>query len=117
MPRSQEVSLDFDNLAALDEGRINALLRHHVARIAADCISRPLDKSARKVTLDFIVKPEVDPQTGECDSAFVEIECKSKVPTYRSKTYQMRLSNRGLLFNVDFPDSIDQQPLYKGDAK
>ena len=112
---TQLQQLSFDSLAELDDGRINRLVKHHLARIASDVIDRPADKTARKVTIDFIVKPIIQPD-GECDEAAVEIECKSKIPTYRTKKYTMRATKGGLAFNRDFPDELDQTSLYGDDA-
>lgn len=118
MPQTQEVPLDFTNLAHLDEGRINKVLAMHLSRIAGDCINRPGDKTKRKVSLEFTVTPIIEPDTGDCTEAKIEVECKSKVPVHKSKPYAMRVSNRGFSFNADFPDSIDQKPLFnEGEAK
>jgi hypothetical protein len=110
MARLTELQLDFTNLAKLDNGRVDRLLRFHLQRIAQDCLSRPGDANNRKVTLEFSVKPMCSPD-GECEGVHVEIEAKSKTPVYRTKKYEMRVSNSGLLFNADFPDSINQQSL------
>lgn len=112
MSRINEVDLCFSSMEGLDEGRINKLLMHHLANVARDCINRPMDKSARKVTLEFQVKPEPDPSTGDANTATVEIECKSKVPVYRSRRFEMRLKNNGLSFNQDFPDDLNQPSLF-----
>ena len=47
------VPLDFEHLATLDDGRIDRLLRMHVARAAQD------DKSKRVVSLSIAVGPVV----------------------------------------------------------
>lgn len=117
MPTTQIVELDFTNLARLDEGRIDKLLRYHLQRIAMDCVARPGDNTARKVTLEFVAKPVIDPDTGECMESRLEIECKSKMPTHRSKPYSMLVSNQGFKFNQDFPDEVDQPSLYQGDEE
>ena len=113
MPRIEEVVLSFESLADLDEGRINKLLLHHLQRIAHDCLSRPADKTARKVILEFAAKPILDPDDGSCEAVKFEIEARSKVPVYRSRQYEMRVTNKGFLFNRDFPDAVDQQPLFE----
>lgn len=113
MPRTEIVALDFTNLAGLDEGRINKVLGYHLQRVAMDLINRPGDKTARKVSLDFTIKPQIDLDTGECSSAKVEVECKSKVPVHRSKPYEMLVDSKGFRFNRDFPDTADQAPLFR----
>ncbi|MEM7813060.1 MAG: hypothetical protein AAF532_16400, partial [Planctomycetota bacterium] len=71
--------LDFENLADLDEGRIEKLLMHHWGIASRDCISRPGDKTARVVTMEFKITPNPDPDTGECETTHMSINCKSKV--------------------------------------
>jgi len=112
MTQVQQVPLSFSSLSELDDGRIDRLMMMHIRRIAADCMDRPGDKNKRKVTLDFHVEPVID-DDGQCEYTKVQIECRSKVPTYRSKPYEMRVSKAGLLFNQDFPDSLDQPPLFQ----
>lgn len=107
----QEVPLNFENLKNLNEGRIDKLLKTHLARAAQDCIDRPADKTAREVIMKFTFKPEFDTQTQEAETASCEIECKTRVPVYRTKKFQMRLSNKGFMYNADFPNAIDQPPL------
>ena len=111
MARVVEVPLDFSNLAKIDNGRVDRLLRHHLGRIANDLIARPGDPGQRKITLEFCVVPIASPE-GECDGCRVEIEAKSKVPVYRTKSYEMRVTNGGLSFNQDFPDTLNQPSLY-----
>lgn len=110
MPRIQELPLNFANLATIDNGKVDKLLRFHLQRIAADLLARPGLDTQRKIVLEIGFVPVSDDE-GECDGAKVEIEAKSKIPVYRTKTYQMRVVNNGMLFNQDFPDSIDQPSL------
>lgn len=112
MPRTQVVDLNFSNLVDLDEGRIDKLLLINLARTAQDCITRPGDKSKRKVTLEFIFEPIADPDLGDCAGAKCEVECKTKLPVYRSRPFEMSVSNRGFAFNKDFPEELDQAPLF-----
>ncbi len=106
-----EVPLDFTNLTKLDDGRIDKLLKHHLSIAARDCINRPGDKNARKVTLEFICKPQANPE-GDAETASVELECKSKVPIYRSRSFEMRLNNGGFTYNQDFPNDLSQPSLF-----
>lgn len=105
------LALGFDSLADLDDGRVNALLKHHLKRIAEDCISRPNDATTRKVVLEFNVKPVAN-QEGDIDFVRVNIEARSKIPIYRTRPYEMRCVKGGFLFNADFPDSVDQQDMF-----
>lgn len=113
MPRTQIVDLDFGNLAHLDDGRINKVLLYHLQRCAIDLINRPADTTKRKVTMEFTIAPLLDVDTGECESAKIEVEVKSRVPVHRSKPYEMQVDRKGFRFNCDFPDSLDQAPLFE----
>lgn len=116
MAQKQEVALNFSSLTTLDEGRVNALLGLHIQRLAQDCVNRPACPDPRKATLEFELKPVCD-ESGHCEEVKVEITAKSKMPTYRTKTYHMRASSKGLFFNQDFPDSPDQLPLFGKDGE
>ncbi|TWT63161.1 hypothetical protein [Rubinisphaera italica] len=85
----QERDLTFESLEAMSDGRIAMLLKRHLQNVAADCMNRPHDKAKRKVVLEFIFVPvpDVDDMT-VCDRVDMEIECKSKVPTFRTKVIQ-----------------------------
>lgn len=111
MPRVQEVPLDFAHLESIDDGKVNALLKFHLQRAAQDCQSRPGDKTKRKVTLEFSVVPVAD-ETGQAFEAHVQIEVKSRVPTHRTKAFEMRLGRNGFVYNQDFPDDLDQPSLF-----
>lgn len=116
MSRIQELPLNFANLATIDSGKVDKLLRFHLQRIATDLQARPGNTSARRLTLEFNFVPMSD-EAGECEGAKVEIEAKSKIPVYRTKTYEMRVVNNGMLFNQDFPDSKDQPALFETPAE
>ena len=111
MPQVQEVKLNFENLTELDSGKINMLVERHLAQIASDCINRPADETKRKVVLEFFAEP-IPEEDGQCERAKIEIECRSKVPVYRSRRFEMRVSKGGFLFNKDFPGELDQPSLY-----
>lgn len=120
MATINEVPLVFEHLAELDDGRIDLLFKKHVARITADCIDRPSDDSKRTVTLEIHATPILSKDDGICETVHVEIECKSKVPTYRSRKFEMRATKGQLLFfNRDFPEDLDQPSMFpdkEGDA-
>lgn len=113
MPRIQEVNLTFQSIEDLADGKIAALLKRHMQNVATDCMNRPWDKTKRKVTLEFLFSPVPDSDDlNRCDHVDVEIECKSKLPTFRSATMQMRPHASGFIFNQDFPTDLNQQPLF-----
>ena len=113
MPRIQEVNLTFQSIEVLANGKIAALLKRHMQNVAMDCMNRPHDKNKRKVTLEFLFSPVPDTEDQNlCDHVDCEIECKSKLPTFRSATMQMRPHASGFIFNQDFPEDLNQQPLF-----
>jgi|GEM_PF-4360451 len=111
MPRIQEVPVDFANLSQLDNGKMDVLLRSQLALIARDCINRPGDKRKRTLSLIFTAVPVPDPETLDCERVKLVVQCKSRVPDFQSRPYEMRPTNQGFHFNQDFPDRLDQQPL------
>jgi hypothetical protein len=111
MPRIQEVPVDFGNLSHLDNGKMDQLLRSQLALISRDCINRPSEKKKRKISLVFTAEPVMDPDSGDCERVKLVVECRSRVPDFRSRAYEMRPTNQGFHFNRDFPDELDQQPL------
>lgn len=113
MPQ-QTVALDFRTLADLHDGRIAVLLRNNLARISQDCMDRPGDPAKRKVTLEFVCEPVAD-DDGNVDHVKMKITCKAKVPEFKSRNYEMRVSKAGFLFNQDFPEAIDAQSLPFGE--
>ncbi len=111
MGKIQEVPVDFKNLSHLDNGKMDALLRSQLALIARDCINRPTEKRKRTITLVFTAVPVADPDTGDCERVALNVQCKSRVPDFRSRVYEMRATPQGLTFDQDFPDRLNQPPL------
>jgi hypothetical protein len=108
--KTQLVPLGFDTLDDLDDGRIAAILRQHITRVSADCYDRPGDPTLRKILLEFQFKPVIE-NDGSCEEVGCHIECRSKLPTHRSKRISMRVTKNGLLFNREFPEELDAQSL------
>jgi restriction endonuclease len=106
--------LDFVSMPQLADGKVNKLLQRHLQRAAEDCMDRPGDKSARKVVIEYVFVPQVG-QDGDCEKVICEVECKTKVPVYRSVPIQMRPTKGGFLFNPDFADDLDAQSLFEDD--
>ena len=105
--------LTFRSLKDLDPA-IEPLLDKHVSAISNDCINRPGDKTPRKIILEMVFLPIID-QDGECDEVEMTLECKSKVPVYRTRGHRMRVTRGGIGFNIDSPDNPNQQSLFAGD--
>ena len=106
----QQFSLD--NLKDLDGGKAAVAFEHHVRRAALDCIDRPGDNAARKVTLEITLKPVMDPQ-GECTEVEAQIKASSAVPKHQTKPYSFGLRRGGMLvFNSDSIDAVDQTTIF-----
>ncbi len=108
------ITLDFENLKHLDHGLLNAMLKEHLKRIALDCLDRPHDKKERLVSLDFRAVPVMG-NDRECDHVKISVECKSKVPVFRTTEFQMKPTVGGFLFNQDFPNELQQPSLLDDD--
>lgn len=110
----QDVALGFESLDELDNGKIGAVLRQHLRRIAADCYDRPGDDKTRKVVVSFEVRPKLD-EKGNAETVEVQIKCKSDVPQHQSKPYEMRITPNGLAYNPDSPGCYGQMALSFGE--
>lgn len=107
--------LKLNTLADLD-GRIEALFQKHLSIIAADCMSRPTDETARKLKLEFELIPVSDPADPTvCDQVTLSVSGESTVPKYRTKTFQLCPTKAGFKFNHDLPEDIDQAALFHKD--
>lgn len=104
------VPVNLGTLESLGAGELGVLFKNQLMRVARDCLDRPHDESKRKVVIEIIVAP-VTNQKGEflhCDAI---VECKAKVPTFRSSPYQLATDMNGFAVNQTFPNEIDQPSL------
>lgn len=109
------LQFNLDNLKELDGGKAAAAFETHVRRAAADCMDRPGDNKARKVTLEVTIIPIMDP-AGDCTEVEAQIHAKSTVPPHRTKPYSFGLRRNGVLvFNPDSTDNIAQSTLIPGE--
>ncbi len=114
MPIKTE-ELRLDTIGQLDP-RMEKLFQSHIQRICADCRNRPTDKTVRKLVFQFDVEPVVDPETGECEQVNLTVEAQSKVPNWRTRTFPMAITGKGLEFNAHTPDALDQSNLFDDGA-
>jgi hypothetical protein len=110
MPINYE-ALKLETIPRLDK-KIAVLFDRQMQRICDDCCDRPTDKTARRLTVEFIVEPILDPDNLQCDTVRLTVEAKAKIPVYRTPVYQCLVTNKGLKFNTDTPEAVDQQPLF-----
>jgi len=95
------------SLVTIDDGRIRAAFEQALARCEADCKDRPAVSDPRKVALSCTLVPVINPD-GEMESCDVQFQITDSVPKRKSKTYNMRSTRTGLLFNELSPDAVHQ---------
>ena len=114
MPLKRE-QLKLGTLVAVDP-RIETLFNKQIAKVANDCLDRPLDPKARQVFLVFNVTPSIDPETGDCDHVDVAVASEVKTPPYKTKAFPMQVTKAGLFFNPDVPEDLNQPGLFEEDV-
>lgn len=110
-------AFSLDQLENLDLGKASAAFNSHIKRIATDCLDRPGDSAPRKVTMEIAVKPVLN-DDGTCDRIKLQIQVSSKVPSHRTRVYDMGIRANGMLvFSEDSPTNFDQSTFFDGDEK
>lgn len=97
-------------LATMDDGRIKEAFEQSIKRCESDCKDRPGLDGERKVVLDVTLTPVPD-ENGVLDSVDIQFKIKDTLPKRCSKTYNMRATRGGLLFNEISPDDVNQATL------
>lgn len=108
--------LNLNSIKRLHDGRIAIAFQRQVERVVQDCLDRPGDGTARKVTLEFHFKPipAADSLGGDglCDRVEGYVEIKSKVPVLRSAPCDFRANTKGeLIFNTNSTANFDQRTI------
>ena len=98
--------LTLRNLHLLDNGLADKTFDHHMDKAVDDCYQRPEDKTARKVILTIMLKPDM--KNGGFDGVDADIEFATVVPKMRTRVYRMdpiinRGKAEGLMFHPDLP--------------
>ena len=84
---------------------------HHAVK---DCIDRPGDKRARKVTMQMNITPVAvtNGNTIDCEGAKGVFQCRAKMPDRESAEIDFGVQNSGdLIFNPDSPRDHRQTTL------
>lgn len=111
------IELSLKSLEELDDGRVATAFIHELKRVVLDCMDRPGDASARKVQLEFTLKPIID-EAGMCESAEGDFKIKSRVPDRKTKTYSFNVNKKGhLIYSSNSPDAVDQTTFEDIDPK
>ncbi|MFZ5832388.1 MAG: hypothetical protein ACOY3P_20065 [Planctomycetota bacterium] len=101
-----------ENLGDLDLGKAKVGFERLVRQAALDCIDRPGDKRARRVTLTVTLKPvsTVNGNTIDCESIDASLKAKAAIPDFETRTYDFAIRNNGdMLFNPESPTNHKQQ--------
>lgn len=110
-------ALTLENLENLDLGKASIAFNQQIRRIAEDCLDRPGDGNARKVTLEVVAKP-VTNDDGSADRVKLQIQVTSKIPSYRTRVYDLGLRKNGVLvFSEDSPENFDQTTIFDGEDR
>ena len=111
------MELNLANLNELDDGRVSVAFMHELRRVVQDCMDRPGDTTARKVSLEFNLKPIIA-EDGSCESADGDFKIKSTVPVRKSKNYSFNVNKKGhLIYSSNSPDDVDQTTFDDVDPK
>lgn len=105
-------ALTLESLEHLDLGKASAAFNSHIKRVATDCIDRPGDANARKVTMEVAIKPVIN-DDGTAERIKMQIQVKSTVPSHRTRVYDLGLRHNGVLvFSEDSPTNFDQSTMF-----
>lgn len=106
--------LSAETLKSLDQGKLAATLEKALERAVGDCIARPTDDRARKVTLQFDFTPVTDVDEGLVTLYGVKAkyQVRSKVPDWESKILDFGVQRDGsLVFSEESPENHRQKTL------
>jgi hypothetical protein len=94
-----------------NDGKVAVLLKRALERVQYDCRDRPRDKTKRTVILEFTIVPVVRRDEHELDHCLMSVQCKCKLPEYRTDLYQLKADAGGFQFNRDFAGELNQASL------
>lgn len=107
-----------ENLKDFSNGHPAAAFESLLKRAVTDCLERPGDDRARKVTLQVSLIPTPS-QKGEPDGVTITVDSKCTVPDYRSNPVQMGVkghgATRGQMFFNDLTDDVRQSSIEDAD--
>jgi len=108
------LKLDLENLRVLDDGRLEAAFSQELKHVVLDLMDRPGDDRERSVSFKVKFKPVCD-ERGECESVNVQVDIGCKMPSRKSRVYDMqaRRAQGGpmLVFNELSLEDVTQETL------
>jgi len=110
--------LNLDTLKDLDLGRVGVGFGRLLEQAVRDCLDRPSDKRARKLTLQLAIKPkaEIVGNSISCEGASGVAQLKLKLPDYETQEVDFGVRENGrLVFSEDSPTNHRQATLGFGE--
>jgi hypothetical protein len=111
-------SLSAETLKQLDRGAAAAALDQAIQRAVKDCLDRPGDDRARKISLTLEVRPvtEVCNNVLTCEGARGCYKVRLRIPDWESQTLDFGVRENGLLvFNEHSPTNHRQATFFEGE--
>ena len=106
MPLEQ---LSFESIKSLDGGRVRIKFEHALRALHRDCSDRPGLKAGRKLELTLTLVPCVDETGKNLETVDATFSVAAKVPKSESRTYSMRSTGDGLVYQELSPENPDQE--------
>jgi len=103
------------SLKHLDRGAAGVSLDHAIARAVKDCIDRPGDDRARKITLQIEIKPVTETINNviTCEGAKGVYKVRLRTPDWESNELDFGVRENGMLiFSEDSPANHRQAQLF-----
>jgi flagellar hook-basal body complex protein FliE len=110
--------LTLETVPLLAHGQVMIRFGKLLKQAIDDCIDRPGDDRARKLTLQLDIKPikEVTDNVISCEGAGITVQLRLKIPDFQTKVLDIGVKQTGhAWFNADSPDNSRQTTLGFGD--
>lgn len=120
MPDLGIFRLSADTLRNLDRGRAAMALNAAIQQAVKDCINRPGDDRARKVTMQLNITPISETIGNEisCEGATGKYLVRVRVPDWESNTLDFGVKQNGdLVFSENSPGSHLQTTIFDGESE
>lgn len=102
---------EIESLGTLDDGRLALSYQRHLQRLIADCENRPMDKTARELTITLKVTPSLV-EEGYLSDVNIEGHLKSKVPAHVTRPVNCRVkAKQRAVFNDMAEDNAAQRTI------
>jgi hypothetical protein len=109
------MQLTLENLHNLDMGAAAAAFKVALERAVRDCIARPSDDRARKVTFEFALKPvkDINDNVITCEGAKGSFKVRAKIPDWETRECDFGVKTNGMLyFSEESPQNHRQQSFH-----